>query len=607
MQGKVYLVGAGPGHPELLTLKAAELIRNGDVIVYDRLVQEEVLAMAKPSAERLYMGKPVGKHDSRQDEVNELLVRKAREGRMVVRLKGGDPFLFGRGGEEAEFLAEHGVPFEVIPGVCSALSAPLSAGIPVTHRDAASAVAIVTGHNATGAEDRLDWNALAHVDTVVFLMAVHNCGKIARRLIECGRSPLTAAAMIQMAFWHGERVVTGTLEDIAERVRAAGIEAPATFVVGEVVRLREKLECAQRDLRPRSDSSTRFQPAPAPDQLLRIASGGIGAQVFGWALEIKLFDSLDEPITAYELSNALCLNAEGMNEILRALVALGLLESRPEGYRNLELASRYLVSTAPLSLRDWLLYNCSQLVQWRAIAEFARHGLVSTEAARKAELHRTACEAAARFAAPTVIERLVEANFWPVPSEVASPHPVGSDGVLVIGWGGAAHAEALRRRWSKIRVVTCSPLSGDELPRDHGCELVILSGVLDCGDPAKVEQILDFATNVGSNVRLLLHDDVLPVGTLPAPEVALASLARRIMNHGYQVWSTERLAALLERRGFVLVKSDVVLAGHAVVFSERVQSGMALARSGGPPQTRGNTDQARTPESELARTAKATG
>jgi uroporphyrin-III C-methyltransferase len=602
MQGKVYLVGAGPGHPELLTLKAAELIRNGDVIVYDRLVQEEVLAMAKPSAERIYMGKPVGKHDSRQAEVNELLVRKAREGRMVVRLKGGDPFLFGRGGEEAEFLAEHGVPFEVIPGVCSALSAPLSAGIAVTHRDAASAVAIVTGHNATSAEDRLDWNALAHLDTVVFLMAVHTCGKIAQRLIECGRSPLTPAAMIQMAFWHGERVVTGTLENITERVRAAGIEAPATFVVGEVVRLREKLECAQRDLRRWSDSGTRFQPAPAPDQLLRIAGGGIGAQVLGWALEIRLFDSLDEPLTAYELSNALCLNAEGMNEILRALVSLGLLESRPEGYRNLELASRYLVSTAPLSLRDWLLYNCSQLVQWHAIAEFARHGRVSSEAARNGELHRAAHEAAARFAAPAVIERLAEANFW----TPYSAEPALDSGVLVIGWGGNAYVEALRRRWPKIRVVTCNPFSGDELPRDHGCELVILSGVLDCGDPARVEQIVDFAMNAGSDVRLVLHDDVLPAGTLPAPEVALASLARKITNHGYQVWSTERLAALLDKRGFGLVRSDVVLAGHAIVFSQRVQRGMALARSGDSPHAPHTTDQAQAPESKLARVAKAT-
>ena len=132
--GKVYIVGAGPGHPELLTLKAAELLRTCDVVVYDRLIQEEVLALAKPSAEKIYMGKPVGRHETRQQEIHELLVRKAREGKVVVRLKGGDPFVFGRGGEEAEYLADHGIPFEVIPGVSSAFAGPLAAGIAVTHR-----------------------------------------------------------------------------------------------------------------------------------------------------------------------------------------------------------------------------------------------------------------------------------------------------------------------------------------------------------------------------------------------------------------------------------------------------------------------------------------
>ena len=246
--GKVYLVGAGPGHPELLTLKAAELIKRGDVIIYDRLIQEEVLALARSSAERIYMGKPLGKHESRQDEVNELLVRKARDGKSVIRLKGGDPFLFGRGGEEAEYLADHGIPFEVIPGVCSALSAPLSASIPVTHRDAASSVVIVTGHNADGTEARIDWNALARIDTLVFLMGVHNLEKIAGHLIAAGRPPDTPAAMIQMAFWPGERTVTGTLGTIAEVCRRAAIEAPATLVIGEVVRVRERIMDGKRDL-----------------------------------------------------------------------------------------------------------------------------------------------------------------------------------------------------------------------------------------------------------------------------------------------------------------------------------------------------------------------
>jgi uroporphyrinogen III methyltransferase/synthase len=252
--GKVYLVGAGPGHPELLTLKAAELLKAADVIVYDRLIQEEVLALAKVCAERIYMGKPLGKHDSRQDEIHELLVRKAREGKVVVRLKGGDPFVFGRGGEEAEFLAEHHVPFEVVPGVSAALAAPLSAGIAVTHRDAASSVAIVTGHEATKDNSRVDWEALCKLDTLIFLMGVHSVERISQKLIAHGRDPATPAAMIQKAFWPEEKAVTGTLASIAAEVERVGIEPPATLVVGEVVRLREKLKSAGRD-RHRSQRS----------------------------------------------------------------------------------------------------------------------------------------------------------------------------------------------------------------------------------------------------------------------------------------------------------------------------------------------------------------
>lgn len=240
--GKVYLVGAGPGDPDLMTVKAARLLRRGDVIVYDRLVQEKVLALAKASSEKIFMGKVLGCHCSRQDEIHQLLVAKAREGKTVIRLKGGDPFLFGRGGEEIEYLAEHGIPFEVVPGVSSCLSAPLSANIAVTHREASSAVAIVTGHNAVGNHERLDWQALSRIDTVVFLMGVHNVDTIAQKLIAAGRSAETPAAMIQTAFWDGSQVVSGTLQNIAAEVRRAAVEPPATLVVGEVVRLRDKLK-----------------------------------------------------------------------------------------------------------------------------------------------------------------------------------------------------------------------------------------------------------------------------------------------------------------------------------------------------------------------------
>ena len=239
--GKVYLVGAGPGDPDLLTMKAAELLRTAEVVVYDRLIQERVLALASPSAERIYMGKTAGHHESRQGEINALLVGKAREGKRVVRLKGGDPFLLGRGGEEAEYLAEHGVPFDVVPGISSALAAPLRAGIAVTHRDLASSVTIITGHECSREHSRLDWEALSRMETLVFLMAVRNAGCIADNLMARGRSPATPVAMIQQAFWAGERVVVATLGTLAEEVQRAGIQPPATLVIGEVVRLREKL------------------------------------------------------------------------------------------------------------------------------------------------------------------------------------------------------------------------------------------------------------------------------------------------------------------------------------------------------------------------------
>jgi uroporphyrinogen III methyltransferase / synthase len=239
--GTVVLVGAGPGDPELLTVRAVRRIREADVVVYDRLIHPGALALAKASAEKIYMGKPQG-HHAQQSEIHALLVVKAREGKVVVRLKGGDPFLFGRGGEEVEYLAEHGIPFEVVPGVSSCLSAPLSAGIAVTHRDASSSVAIVTGHSSDGHEDRVDWEAVARIGTLVFLMGVHNIETIARKLIAAGRAADTPAAMIQMAFCEGERVVTGTLENIAIEVRRAEIESPATLVVGEVVRLRDRLQ-----------------------------------------------------------------------------------------------------------------------------------------------------------------------------------------------------------------------------------------------------------------------------------------------------------------------------------------------------------------------------
>jgi uroporphyrin-III C-methyltransferase len=551
--GKVYLVGAGPGHPELLTLKAAALIRGGDVIVYDRLIQEEVIALARPSAERIYMGKPVGKHDSRQDEVNELLMRKACEGKVVIRLKGGDPFLFGRGGEEAEYLADHGIPFEVIPGVCSALSAPLSAGIAVTHRDAASSVAIVTGHNADGTESRIDWNALAKMDTLVFLMGVHNLEKIAGHLIAGGRSPDTPAAMVQMAFWHDEVTVAATLATIAGECRRAAVKAPATLVVGEVVRLREKLKNSQRDL-SRAHSSTAL--GPLPDEVFRLATAGFSAQVLGWALESKVFDFLEEPKPVCDLAHALQLDTDALSEILNTMVALRLLESRPDGYRNLELASQYLRAASPQSLRAALLYQAAQFCNWDALAEFARLGKQTGFVARNSTLRAEAAECLAAAVASRVV------------SDFTAPPPAP---VLVVGFGYAAYGTAIAQRWPEIAVHGWNPVSADPViaPRvEFGT--VIVSGLLEWCGTAEIQFLLS-QVHLRPDGILLFQDALLPIGIQPTPQSALRALARQVADGNAHNWSLERLAASLQRAGFECVESRPLLGEGALVRARRAQ------------------------------------
>ncbi|MEW5763508.1 MAG: uroporphyrinogen-III C-methyltransferase [Acidobacteriota bacterium] len=558
--GKVYIVGAGPGHPELLTLKAAALLRQGDVIVYDRLIQEEVLALAKPSAERLYMGKPVGKHDSRQDEIHEVLVRKAREGKVVVRLKGGDPFVFGRGGEEAEYLAAHGVAFEVIPGVSSALAAPLSAGIAVTHRENASCVAIVTGHEAKDEETRIDWEALARLDTLVFLMGVKNAGRIASRLIRHGRSPKTPCAFIQMAFWHDEAVLVSTLGRVEEDLARAGIRPPATFVVGEVVRLREKISHAERDLARRADGSARFDPSPVPDQLLRLASAGLGSQALGLALEVSLFDRTETPEPPESLAAALGWDASAAVEILDALVALGLLEKREDGYGNLELSSRYLRDGSPHSLRPTLLHQASLSVSWDRLKAYVQEGCRDFVAPDPNPAGAAACEALARFAAPAVVEKL----------DSRPPGPV-----LLIGWGGEAYAEALRTRWPDLAFSHRNPLEGPDrglrmlapIPREGApFGTIFLSGLLASSSRGDVQKILECAVEaLDSGGRVFLHDAFLPSSVLPPPEVVLGALGRRVAQGGCRTWSVNRLVQTLDALGLCGVKVHSLPAGTLLV------------------------------------------
>jgi uroporphyrinogen III methyltransferase/synthase len=243
--GKVYLVGAGPGDPGLFTLKGKRCLEAADVVVHDYLANKELLAHARPEAERIFVGKKGGDRERSvpQDQITAVLIEQARSGKTVARLKGGDPFIFGRGGEEAEALRAAGIPFEVVPGVTSAVAAPAYAGIPLTHRDFTSSVAFVTGHeDPEKPRSDIAWDKLATgVGTLVFLMGVGNLPEIVAQLTGHGRRPETPVALIRWGTRADQQTVTGTLGDIVERVAAAGLQPPAVIVVGEVVALREKL------------------------------------------------------------------------------------------------------------------------------------------------------------------------------------------------------------------------------------------------------------------------------------------------------------------------------------------------------------------------------
>ena len=244
MKAKVYLVGAGPGDPGLITVKGKECIQNADVIIYDYLASPALLNYARKSAELIYVGKKGGDHTLSQEEINALIVDKAKSGGIVCRLKGGDPFIFGRGGEEAEVLFKEELSFEVVPGVTSAIAAAAYAGIPLTHRQLTSTLAFVTGHEDPDKEETsINWSSLASgIGTLVFFMGVKNLPNITRNLINHGKSADTPVALIQWGTTSSQKTVTGTLDKIAEKARTAGIKAPAIIVIGDVVHLRNKLK-----------------------------------------------------------------------------------------------------------------------------------------------------------------------------------------------------------------------------------------------------------------------------------------------------------------------------------------------------------------------------
>ncbi|MBD0381668.1 uroporphyrinogen-III C-methyltransferase [Paenibacillus sedimenti] len=312
-KGKVYLVGAGPGDPKLITVRGLEAIQKADVIVYDRLASPRLLKHRKPEAELIFVGKLPDKHMLKQEEINQLLVDLAFQGKVVTRLKGGDPSVFGRVGEEAELLADNEVTYEIIPGITSSIAVPAYAGIPVTHRDFTSSVAIVTGHEYPNKTySSLDWEHLAKaIGTMVFLMGVANLEQISRELIRCGKPPQMPVALVRWGTWTEQATITGTLEDIAEKVKQANFQSPAVIIVGEVVKLREKLAWIEKKplfgrrvlvTRARSQASElvdlidelggeavefpviRLQPPSRPEAQLALDEALDKLQTFDWIL-----------------------------------------------------------------------------------------------------------------------------------------------------------------------------------------------------------------------------------------------------------------------------------------------------------------------------------
>jgi uroporphyrinogen III methyltransferase/synthase len=326
--GKVYLIGAGPGDPKLITIRGVEALARADVVVYDRLVHPAILKHARADAEMIYVGKASSQHTMKQEDINRLLVEKAKEGKTVARLKGGDPYVFGRGGEEAEELVVEGIEFEEVPGITSAIAVPAYAGIPVTHRKMCSALGIITGHeDPAKTESSIKWDKIATgIDTLVFLMGVENLENIVRGLVENGRPADTPVALIRWGTRAEQETLVGTLGDIVEKVRESGFKSPAVTIVGEVVSLREQLRWF--DNRPLFGKKVIVTRSREQASALSEKLEGLGADVIEFPV-IKIIPVADTGLRVSDLAKdvydwIIFTSANGVECFIKGLAKIGL-------------------------------------------------------------------------------------------------------------------------------------------------------------------------------------------------------------------------------------------------------------------------------------------
>lgn len=360
-KGIVYLVGAGPGDPGLLTIRGKEVLEKAEVVVFDYLANEEFLKYAPPGAERIYVGKKGGDHTLSQDGINALLVEKGKEN-VVVRLKGGDPFVFGRGGEEAQELVENGIPFEVVPGISAAVAVPAYAGIPLSHRDFTASIAFVTGHERADkneAESKIAWDKLATgAGTIVFFMGVKNLPEISRNLIENGRSADTPVALIRWGTTPLQQTVTGTLADIVRKVQEAKLKPPAMIVVGEVVKCRDELNWFER--RPLFGRTVVITRAREQASDFKTALEGLGARCIEFpTISIApppSWDPIDEAVRQISTYNwVIFTSVNGVRSFMDRLLAAGKDVRELKGVRLAAIGPKTAEALESLMLRPDLV------------------------------------------------------------------------------------------------------------------------------------------------------------------------------------------------------------------------------------------------------------